>query len=60
MDQQTPETGHPTGPPTGPATSRDRTVRHCQGLNELLDRRRDLAGVVAMADLIRDSTSWAA
>ena len=38
----------------------DRSLSFCRGLNELLERRRDLSGVVPMADLIHESASWAA
>lgn len=36
------------------------TARHWQSVNQLLDRRSDLHGVVKMADLIHDAVRWAA
>ncbi|WP_187366801.1 hypothetical protein [Nocardioides dongxiaopingii] len=39
---------------------RDAMLRHATGVGRLLERRGDLAGVVAMADLIHESTRWAA
>ncbi|WP_134741755.1 hypothetical protein [Nocardioides sp. 503] len=38
----------------------DATLRHWSGVNVLLERRTDLGGVVAMADLIHESVRWAA
>lgn len=42
------------------APTRDRTIRHTSGLDDLMQRRRDLEGVVPMADLIRESLRWTA
>ncbi|WP_167736726.1 hypothetical protein [Nocardioides sp. 1609] len=39
---------------------RDAMLEHTTRVGRLLERRGDLAGVVAMADLIHESTRWAA
>ena len=38
----------------------DATLRHRSDVTVLLDRRPDLEGVVAMADLIHEGVRWAA
>jgi hypothetical protein len=35
-------------------------ARHQAHVKDLLDRRADLAGAIALADLVRDSSTWAA
>lgn len=42
------------------SASRDRTIRHTSGLDDLMRRRGDLDGVLPMADLIRESLRWTA
>jgi hypothetical protein len=35
-------------------------ARHSASVRALLDRRADLAGTIALADLVADASTWAA
>jgi hypothetical protein len=35
-------------------------TRHAAHVRDLLERRSDLSGAIALADLVRDASTWAA
>jgi hypothetical protein len=39
---------------------KDAHARHVAHVKDLLDRRTDLAGTIALADLVHDASTWAA